>query len=162
MRVVDGEEKLKEIYGAWPSFHDAEVWSLTYQRTAEGFSVIMVIHTFQMTSEIDDTGYYVLKNHARVRIRFAGCSRASLDGFNHQNVLFGIEISDRDPAGPNPPFQVRFDSSYGLAGSLQCESIVVEEERWKPPFGVYAEQSGVGDAAGGRSRQACSRSTRRA
>lgn len=143
MRKIRGEEKLTAVYGQWPSFHDAEVWSLTYERTADGFSVIIVIHVFQMTSEVDARGYYVLKDHTKVRIRFDRCSEVFLEGFNHQNVLFGIEISDSNPAESNSLFVVHFNTSYGLAGSLCCESIEVEDvERWKPPFGVYAEPSG--------------------
>ncbi len=140
MHTIHGEEKLKGIFGVWPSFHDAEVWSLTYERVPDGFSVIAVIHAFQTTSEVDARGYYVLKNHTKVRIRFDRCSDVSLEGFNHQNVLFGLDIAQPHQSTADCPFQVRFDKSYGLAGSLRCKDIVVEDaERWKPPFGVYAE-----------------------
>src|SRR2546430_2010308 len=118
MRTIRGEEKLKAIFGAWPSFHDAEVWSLAYERVPDGFSVAAVIHAFQMTSEVDARGYYVLKNHAKVRIRFDRCSDVALDGFNHQNVLFGLDITEPEQATPDSFFHVRFDTSYGLAGSL--------------------------------------------
>src|SRR2546427_9984170 len=139
MRTIRGEEKLKAIFGAWPSFHDAEVWSLAYERVPDGFSVAAVIHAFQMTSEVDARGYYVLKNHAKVRIRFDRCSDVALDGFNHQNVLFGLEITEPEQAAPGCAFQLRFDTSYGLAGTLRCKDIIVESVKpARPHFGVYA------------------------
>lgn len=141
MRAILGEEKLKAIYGAWPSFHDAEVWNLAFERVPEGFSVIVVIHLFAVTSEVDSRGHYVLKDHCKVRMRFDRCSDVSLDGFNHQNVLFGLDITEPDDAPADHPFLVRFDTSYGLAGELKCKDIVVESvELWHPPHGVYAEQ----------------------
>jgi hypothetical protein len=142
MRAIIGEEKLKAIYGAWPSFHDAEVWSLAYERVPDGFSVVAVIHAFQMTSEVDARGFYVLKHHTKVRIRFHCCSDVSLDGFNHQNVLFGLDIKEPEQATSECSFEVRFDTSYGLAGNFKCKGIVVEDvQPWTPPFGVYAEQA---------------------
>ena len=140
MRAISGEEKLEAIYGAWPSFHDAEVWSLAYERVPDGFSVVAVIHAFQMTSDVDARGYYVLKHHTKVQIRFHCCSDVSLDGFNHQNVLSSLDIMEPEQATSEYSFQVRFDTSYGLAGSLKCKDIVVEDvQPWRPPFGVSAE-----------------------
>ena len=139
--MIHREEKLKAIYGAWPSFHDAEVWSITYERVPDGFSVVAVIHAFQSTPEVDARGRYVLRNHTKIRIRFDRCSDVSLDGFNEQNVLSRLHITELDPAATEYPFQVRLDSSYGLGGTLKCKTIVVEEvEPWQPPFGVYAAQ----------------------
>src|SRR5438552_10145344 len=140
MRAIRGEERLKAIFGAWPSFHDAEVWSLAYERVPDGFSVAAVIHAFQMTSEVNARGYYVLKNHTKVRIRFDRCSEASFEGFNHQNVLCGLDITESEQPTSESAFLVRFDTSYGLAGTLRCKDIVVEDvQPWRPPFGVYAE-----------------------
>ena len=146
MRAIHGEEKLKAIYGARPTFHDGEVWSLAYERVPNGFSLIAVIHAFQMTSEVDSRGYCVLKNHTKVRIRFDRCSDVALDGFNHQNVLFGLDITEPEQATPDSSFHVRFDTSYGLAGSLTCKDILVEDvQPWMPPFGVYAETAAPPD-----------------
>lgn len=140
MRAIEGVEKVKAIYGDWPSFHDAEVWGLSFERVPLGFSVVAVIHVFQSTSDVDAKGYCVLKDHSRVRIRFDCCSDVSLDGFNQQNVLFGLDISEPENAPLDCRFQVRLDTSYGLSGTLRCRNIVVEAaDRWIPPFGVYAQ-----------------------
>ena len=140
MVTIQGAEKVKAVYGEWPSFHDAEVWSLTYQRIPDGFSVIAVIHAFQMTGEVDDRRHFVLKNHCQVRIRFERCSEVSLGGFNVQNVLFELAIDEPEDAPAGLPYLVWFDTSYGLEGSLRCSRVVVEDvEPWSPPCGVYAE-----------------------
>lgn len=137
MKPIEGEEKLIRVFGRWPSFHDAEVWSLVLERTERGTSVSATIHTFEMTSEVDSRGYFRLKNHTRVQLRFDECQAIDFSGFNHQNALFGLVISEED-AGAT--FSVAFEPSHGLSGRLKCRSIsVVEAEPWSPPQGVYAE-----------------------
>jgi hypothetical protein len=45
---------------------------------------------------------------------------------NHQNVLFGLEVSPETVDG-EAAFRVTLDSSYGLGGSLVCGRAVVAD-----------------------------------
>jgi len=141
MRHIDGAEKLTSIFGKWPSFHDGEVWSLSYERTADGFDVVAIIHVFAMTSEVDDRGYFKLVNHTRAQLRFVDCADVNLAGFNHQNVLFSLQMTEDERPEAERPLAALLETSYGLEGRLLCRRIqVVEAIPWIPPHGVYARK----------------------
>lgn len=138
--LVTDSAKLVSIFGYWPSFHDAEVWSLTQERTQAGFDVVMVIHLFQMTREVTQSGHCKLINHTQAKIRFVDCREIQLAHFNHQNVLFELIIARTEGAAERP-LSVSVGASYGLEGEFQCASvIVVDASPWTPPFGVYARK----------------------
>ena len=135
---IENAETLVSIFGRWPSFHDAEVWSLTQERTPKGFDVIATIHVFEMTSEVDARGFFRLQKHTRVVFRFVDCRETRFQWFNHQNVLSELQIEPADKSGVRTT-RVVFGSSYGLEGELFCDRVlVVEAVPWVPPFGVYA------------------------
>jgi hypothetical protein len=121
---VQGASELEEWFGYWPSFHDAEVIGLHLNR--EGSSSLRV-HTWGMTKEIDDKGYYVLTKHIVVEFIFDAVCGLSLNGFNHQNVIFGLAI-DKTNFG----FRVTLDDCYGLAGSIEAENISLRLTPGKP------------------------------
>ncbi|SRR6266478_1917961 len=133
--VVDhivGREKLFAIFGYWPSFHDAEVIWLKLDRRKNdqglGPTLETQVHAFEMTKEVDEKGFYVLRHHVLVHFRFQDVVDLSLEGFNHQNTLFGLEIFDlTERQLEHIFFQVRFNSSYGMGASFQCHSIEVVE-----------------------------------
>jgi len=121
---IDGVAELQEWFGYWPSFHDAEVLGLHLNR--KGSSSLRV-HTWEMTKEIDEKGYYVLAKHAVVEFSFEAVSGLSLNGFNHQNVIFGLAIEKTDSG-----FRVTLDACYGLAGSIEAEKISLRLTPGKP------------------------------
>jgi hypothetical protein len=129
---ISGAEKLVAVFGYWPSFHDAEVvWLKLDRRPNEnGLSPTLEtqIHAFEITNEVDERGYYILRNHVLVRLRFLDVVELRLDGFNHQNVLFELELSDlRERQWEHIFFEVHFDSSHGMGASFQCHAIEVVE-----------------------------------
>ena len=68
---IDGSNTLTEIFGYWPSFHDAEVIDLQLwrgdvepERKCYVFPVLTVtLHLWEMTQETDSHGYLVLRHH---------------------------------------------------------------------------------------------------
>ncbi len=133
--LISGSEKLTQIFGVWPSFHDAEVIDLQLWRgnvdPDKGkyvFPVITVkIHLWKMTKEVDAQGYLVLRNHTLTTIRFEGVDEVELKGFNHQNAIFGLVIEQREPMDEPPLFHVHFAPAYGLNGEFKCSGIDVVE-----------------------------------
>ncbi len=79
------------------------------------------IHHWQMTSEVDARGYHVLKHHTLTTFRFSEVADLQLAGFNHQNVLWELEISD----DPDSGFTVSMPTSYGCEASFKCKRIAV-------------------------------------
>jgi hypothetical protein len=127
---IQGTHLLTDIFGRWPSFHDAEVLRITLDRGETQYfspSLQSKIHVFEMTSQIDAQGRYVLKNHIAVTFRFSGVYELHLEDFNYQNVLQGLniaDISERHLEGIK--FEVSFDGIFGVSAKFQCDSISVE------------------------------------
>ena len=129
MLEVKGMEKLAAVFGKWPSFHDAEVLSLRCEQDAQGASVYAVFHVFEMTREVDPTGYFKLKNHSRVTLCFIDCEDVRIENFRRQNVLLALEIERRE--GEQRPYRVAFEPSCGVETRLECRHIeVVDIQPW--------------------------------
>ena len=132
--LVQGSEKLLQIFGRWPSFHDAEVMEIHLSRAPKEtggsrdrrVELLAKIHTWDMTNELDSRGYYVLKNHTLVTLRFSGVEELRLEGFNHQNVIFGLTIQPKESSGAgSSKFHVEFDPSFGVDAIFDCSAIEV-------------------------------------
>jgi hypothetical protein len=121
---LPGAQALIEWFGRRPSFHGAEILSLSLDRT--GASCIR-LHTWDLTSEVDAKGYYVLRNHVVVSFLLDDISDLELAGFSHQNVIFS-----RSVARLKYGFQLCLDLCYGLAGTLNARTIRVEFEPGMP------------------------------
>lgn len=125
--LVRNNSLLSDIFGEWPSFHDAEVLELRLDRNGPGgVELEAKVHLFETTSEVTPEGFHRLQNHTLATLLFTGVDGLSLDGFNHQNVLFGlslVDISDRQL--DQLRWEVAFDSSHGVAARFLCETVAV-------------------------------------
>lgn len=128
---IIGAEQLVAVFGDWPSFHDAEVLGIRLARGAPGEgnccpTLEAMIHVFEMTGEVDDCGFYVLRHHVLVHFRFTEVVELVLEGFNEQNALEDLSLTDlRDRQMERVKWQVCFDSSYGVSASFQCFAVEV-------------------------------------
>jgi hypothetical protein len=116
---------LTDIFGRWPSFHDSEVVRIVLDRDDTPYREAAV-HVFEMTSQIEN-GAYVLKNHILATLRFIEIYQLELADFNHQNVLFGLnirDISNRQMERIN--FEVSFGGTFGVSADFQCNAVRVE------------------------------------
>ena len=125
-----GAESLIAVFGYWPSFHDAEVtWmKLNRRPSGEGYGPTLdaMVHAFEATSEVGADGCHVLRHHVLVHFRFFDVVELQLEAFNHQNVLYGLEITNlHERQLENFKFGVRFEPSYGVDASFQCRSVEV-------------------------------------
>jgi hypothetical protein len=126
---VENADALLKIFGAWPSFHDAEVHSLVISREQpEAPRIDARIHVFVVTAEIDSSGHHTLVNHRFVTLQFFRVASLELSGFNEQNALFALTIEPGDPSASEPRrWDISFDSSYGVSAAFSCDRIVVGE-----------------------------------
>lgn len=126
---IQNQQVLIDIFGEYPSFHDAEVISILLNRTGEvSPSLTVEIHLWQMTNEIDEKGYYILRNSTIVVFRFGRILLESLSGFNHQNVLWDLvidEINSEEKENEGCCYQVSMPSSYGCEAVFKCQTITV-------------------------------------
>lgn len=65
-------EIVTDWFGYWPSLHDAEVLSADFQRAigGSGPGLSVKVHAFEMTSEVNEKGYFKLIKHCIIELRF--------------------------------------------------------------------------------------------
>ena len=85
----------------------------------------VTIHHWQMTSEVDSNGYYVLKNQTLSTLRFSEVTDLVLTDFNQQNVLWELEISELADSSSDSRFSVSMSTSFGCEASFKCKEIRV-------------------------------------
>ena len=132
--LIQGSRNLTDIFGYWPSFHDAEVIELHFwrgdvdpKRERYVFPVLTVkLHVWELTNEVDERGYLVLRHHTLTTLRFHNIDEFKMEGFNHQNAIFGLSIDQQERAdGPSPFFAVQFESAFGIGASFRCFRVEV-------------------------------------
>ena len=135
-----GAELVTQVFGYWPSFHEAEVVRLELVRVApyaDGPDLLADLHTFEITNEVAPNGRLVLRHHVLVSFRFRGIDTLRLQDWNNQNVLMGLSIeSIRERQLDVLKYEVCFDSSWGVHATFLCRSVEVEAVR---PWGNEEE-----------------------
>jgi hypothetical protein len=127
-QFVENAGALSQVFGEWPSFHDAEVHTMLLDRSgAHGASLEAQVHVFRMTDEVDAQGFYVLTHHSLVGLRFDDISLVQLRWFNTQNALSDLLLEAVDPQANEGGrrYRVRFGSAWGVEAELLCNRIAV-------------------------------------
>lgn len=133
LNAIPGGSRLMEWFdGSVPSFHDAEVLSLVLERTRARCTI--KIHTFQMTSEIDVNGFFVLDKHTLVSFHLEGVTNLELNDFNHQNAIYGLALSRT----ADQSIRLELDQCYGLFGFVEASVLRIDLEPGKPSEGVHS------------------------
>ena len=130
---VQNPDLLIDIFGEFPSFHDAEVWKITLNRKANE----KPSPTLEALIYVYSSGKKCLAN-----LEFAGVFGLKLENFNHQNALGDLEIreiSEQDfdkyqtdkrlfgVVGKNEiqrlKFYVKFYYCFGVEAEFLCSSV---------------------------------------
>lgn len=127
---IRGAEKLVDVYGYWPTFHDAKVlWMLLdrHHHDEDTPALEALVRAFEITDEVDPEGRLVLRHHVQVHLRFREIRELKISNFGHQNMLHGLSITDiRDWQLEQIHFAVHFVSSIDeLDASFQCRTVEV-------------------------------------
>jgi len=122
--VIHGSDKLTNIFGYWPTFHDAEVILLHLNRSDVSS---LALHTWEMTNEVDEKGFYVLTKHVVVEFVMKEVVALNLNGFNHQNVVFGVAIERVDSG-----YRLTLKDCYGIGGTIDASDISIRLTPGKP------------------------------
>ncbi len=117
-RYIRNHEAAVSAFGYWPSFHDAPV--LAFEHTAD--SISLSVHAWEMTSQVDSQGYFVLQKHHIVRFAFRGITQPDLSQFICPNILFELLFSPCSEFEACGRFTVDLDSAMGsdLCGSFSA------------------------------------------
>ena len=127
---VEASQRLTSFFGAWPSFHDAEVIALYLWRgniCPERNSWVEPILTAKIqVLEATQIGAQHAGNDALVTFRFHGVDNLQLDGFNHQNAINGLTMTlGFHNQSRLSSVQVCFIQGHGVGGSFRCSRIEV-------------------------------------
>ena len=131
---IKGSEKLLQVFGYWPSFHDAEIINLHLwrgnvdpERNLYQFPVLTLdVHHWELTKEVDAKGYFVLQHHTRTTLTFSDVQTVELNGFNQQNAILSLYIKRLERAEmPSPYFSVEVQAAFGLDASFTCLGVEV-------------------------------------
>ena len=128
MSKIEDAHLLEDLFGYFPSFHDAEVLRLILERNGgDGLPTLEAqISAFEITSEVVN-GRYVLDKHCIVTLRFFAIDGLVLEDFNHQNALFGLSIKDISSYQlEDLKFEIRFDAAHGMNAHFRCRSVQIK------------------------------------
>jgi hypothetical protein len=118
LKDIGGAQELFDWFGYWPNFHDSTV--LSFQLNLTGSSHLRV-HTWQMTNQVDERGFFILTKHVVVEFILDDISRLDLEGFNGQDVILGLAVSKVDSG-----FKLTIDPCCKLGGEIIAERIAVQ------------------------------------
>ena len=116
----EGGEAIESWFGRSPTFHDAEIASLSLDRAGPS---TMTVYWFCTTAQTDERGYYILDKHALVTFRMDQVFDLKLSGFNGQNVIFNLAIGKRPDSDPG--YDIEIETSHGLSGRISCRSLAL-------------------------------------
>jgi Immunity protein 50 len=117
LAAINGAEELRDWFGYWPNFHDAEIISLGLNRADAS---TLVVYTWEMTNEIDAKGYYVSAKHVVVEFVMNAVFDLSLSGFNHQNVVSSLSVARLENG-----YRLTLGDCFGIAGTIDAEEISI-------------------------------------
>lgn len=126
---LENYNSVEDIYGYWPSFHDAEIKNValnSYYKEEAGYAcpyIEFTVHCFEMTSNVKSNGYYELIKHNLITFRFEDIHDSELIGYDHQNAILSLEfeILPTNERGFTP-ILVEIDPANGLGGEFKAFS----------------------------------------
>ncbi len=119
---IENTDLILNHFGYWPAFHDAEVVSLHFDRNfKEGLPRLLIrIYAFEITDKVE-AGYYQRIKHCLIQFEFEGVVESEVDGFNHQNAVYGIEFGIEGSL-----LTCTLDPAYGIKGFTSAHKIKVK------------------------------------
>jgi len=131
LNEVPGAQHLFDWFGYWPTFHDAEVLSVEFQRSEP--SKIRV-HTWETTKEVDAKGYFVCRKHCVVTFSLENLTKVDVQHFNNQSALSDLEFYK-----DGYEFVLYFHPGHGLQGSIRAERVAIELQAGIPSDSQYQD-----------------------
>jgi len=118
IKIIPGAVEVAEWFGRWPAFHDAEISQFQLHPNAV---CIFNIYAWNMTSEIDEKGFYRNEKYADVEFRLEDVSTINIADLTETGILFDLTIEPADKQ-----LVITLSSSYGTNGIITCERCSVK------------------------------------
>lgn len=124
--VIENSEIVEAIYGYWPSFHDAEILSITLQQQRDSNSANAIIRLNYWETKIinEETSRfdYVLDKNMVITLEFRKVTDCCVEEFNHQNVIDELLI-EKTVHG----IEAEFIAIHGAGVTVSADSVSVVE-----------------------------------
>jgi hypothetical protein len=108
-RYIRNFQSVIDAFGYWPSFHDSPV--LRFH--ADSKSIELEVEAWEMTSELDERGYFRRHKKHHIGFRFSGLVSTELADFIPDNILFELAFSSNEDCRSQGFFRVELDSAMG-------------------------------------------------
>ncbi len=119
--IVIDASKVTSHFGEWPHFHDMEVVSVTLDRRGPAApSAAFTVFAWSYTGRLAPEGHFEQQRHALIQFCCEEVYGSELEGFNHQNVLDGLDFAVADGT-----VRVSFPSIFGIGGFIECARVKV-------------------------------------
>jgi hypothetical protein len=117
---VPGFDAVVRHFGRWPGFHDAVVEQLSLNLPGE---TLLAVRSWNMTSEVDDRGYFRHTHLALVKIFLTGVLQIEIGGTDIEAgcILFGLSLTKEGEA-----YQLVLDPTLGMGGAIRCRGVRLE------------------------------------
>jgi hypothetical protein len=121
-KEIENADLVIDHFGYWPTFHDSEIISITFERTLDkGTSLAMVrVYSFEATNKVVGR-YYQLIKQCFVDIEITDLIKTEVDGFNHQNAVLALEFGREDQN-----VFCNMVSAYGVDGYIEGRKIKIK------------------------------------
>lgn len=126
---IIGSQQLTNVYGCWPTFHDAEVIELQLSRKeirppSGDCDISMPSLKIKLHVMIERPG----SHHTLATLKFTEVEDFQMEGFNQQNAILELSIRTEESADRRTSsFIVTIHPAYGMSASFKCASIEVLE-----------------------------------
>jgi len=118
---IENQELVTDYFGHWPSFHDAEILSLAFERGQAGYGPIISLKIHLLGPLINSpAGVLQQTRHCLIELEFHGVQDNEIEGFNHQNVVFEMDFRRE-----NDLITCDISPSYGVGGTITAQRLVV-------------------------------------
>jgi len=124
LELVTGAQELHDWFGYWPDFHDAVIIKFRFDLSEPSS---LVVHTWEMTKQVDSNGYYEQIKHVLVDFTLEGVSALDLEDPLDYSILFDLSI-DKTETG----LRLIFDATYGLSGTIEARWLSLHITPGKP------------------------------
>lgn len=122
--MIKNSSDIANIYGDWPSFHDAEIISLILKRctASKTANATLELNYYEVTTENEGTAEFevVKTKNSIIKFLFDGLIESSIEDFNHQNVIDEMTFSEAEGVT-----HVEIIGTFGAEIQISCKSVEV-------------------------------------
>jgi hypothetical protein len=144
-RYLKNFQTVIDAYGYWPTFHDSPV----FRFQVDSDIIILEVEAWEMTSEVDDRGFFILTKKHQIGFRFSDITAPELSDFIPENILSELIFSTEEEYLTDGYFCVELESAIGsdLCGRFRAKSGEVTFIRQFDSITTKGEQDGGGNSA---------------